>query len=89
MYELRRNWAYCYANRRSYIAYCDCILFKNGAFASVVHGIAPIYIWISIVFGYQMIKWADVRFNYRFGNSEKPMKIKYGKEHARKARKKC
>lgn len=60
---------------------------KNGAVASIVHGIAAIYIGVSIAFGHQMIKWADVRFKYRFGNGEKPVKIKYGKEHARKERK--
>ncbi len=35
---------------------------KNGAVASIVHGIAAIYIGVSIAFGHQMIKWADVRF---------------------------
>lgn len=59
---------------------------KNGTVATAVHGIAAIYIGVSVAFGYQMVKWADERFNYRFGNGEKPIKIKYGKEHSRKKR---
>lgn len=59
---------------------------KSGAVANTFHGVAAIYIGVSIAFGAQMIKWADVRFNYRFGHGEKPVKIKYGKEHARKER---
>lgn len=59
---------------------------KNGANATIVHGIAAIYIGVSIAFGHQMIKWADERFSYRFGNGNKPVKIKYGKAHARKER---
>ncbi|PLR69148.1 hypothetical protein [Bacillus sp. UMB0893] len=60
---------------------------KNGATATMVHGIAAIYIGISIAFGHGMIKWADQHFAYRFANGEKPpKKIKYGTEHARRER---
>lgn len=59
---------------------------KNGAVATIFHGIAAIYIGVSVAFGHQMIKWADARFSYRFGNGNEPMKIKYGKAHARKER---
>ncbi len=52
----------------------------NGAIASTMHGIAAIYIGVSIAFGHQMIKWADAHFNYRFGDGEKPVKNKSRKE---------
>ncbi|WP_010096413.1 2TM domain-containing protein [Ornithinibacillus scapharcae] len=60
---------------------------KNGAVATTIHGIAAIYIGVSVAFGHQMIRWADERFNYRFGNGNQPAKVKkFGKEHARKER---
>ncbi|WP_404451085.1 hypothetical protein LG329_12125 [Virgibacillus necropolis] len=60
---------------------------KNGAVATTVHGIAAIYIGVSVAFGHQMIKWADIRFAYRFGNGPRPDKSKkYGKDFAKKER---
>lgn len=59
---------------------------KNGAVATTVHGIAAIYIGVSIGFGPQMIRWADGYFNYWFGNGEKPVKVKYGKAYAKRER---
>lgn len=60
---------------------------KNGAVATALHGIAAVYIGVSIAFGHRMIQWADGHFHYRFGDGKKPVKIKYGKAHARKERK--
>ncbi|GGP08978.1 2TM domain-containing protein [Oceanobacillus neutriphilus] len=60
---------------------------KNGAVATAMHGIAAVYIGVSIAFGHGMIQWADGHFNYRFGGGNKPVKIKYGKERAIKERK--
>ncbi|MBB6452256.1 hypothetical protein HNQ94_000701 [Salirhabdus euzebyi] len=60
---------------------------KNGATASIVHGIAAIYIGVSVAFGHRMIKWADEQFVHRFLNGKKPAKIKkHGKEHAKEER---
>lgn len=60
---------------------------KNGAMASTIHGIAAIYIGVSIAYGHQMIRWADRQFYYRFSNGEKPIKNKvYGSAKARKER---
>lgn len=60
---------------------------KNGATATMVHGIAAIYIGISIAYGHSMIKWADRHFAHRFANGEKPpKKAKYGAEHAKRER---
>jgi len=57
---------------------------KNGAIANTFHGLAAVYIGVSIAFGKQMIAWADKHFAYRFANGEKPVKAKkYGKEYAK------
>ncbi|WP_042142318.1 hypothetical protein [Paucisalibacillus sp. EB02] len=57
---------------------------KNGAVASTIHGIAAIYIGVSIAFGHQMIAWADKQFSYYFAGGEKPVGgKKYGAEHAK------
>ncbi len=36
----------------------------NGATATIVHGIAAVYIGGSLAFGKSMIQWADERFRY-------------------------
>ncbi|WP_188456056.1 hypothetical protein [Virgibacillus oceani] len=60
---------------------------KNGATATSMHGVAAIYIGVSVAFGHKMIKWADERFAYKFANGPKPAKKKkYGKEYARNER---
>lgn len=60
---------------------------KNGEIATTVHGLSAIYIGVSVVFGHQMIKWADAHFAYKYGNGEKPIKKKrFGREHARQER---
>jgi hypothetical protein len=59
----------------------------RGAEASIFHGIAAIYIGITVAYGKQMIQWADERFAYKFGNGYKSAKPpKYGSEHARRER---
>ncbi|MGP7816739.1 2TM domain-containing protein [Niallia sp. 01092] len=58
---------------------------KNGSPASTVHGLAAVYIGVTIGFGHQLIKWMDQRFAYQFANGPKPEK-KYGQEHAKKER---
>src|SRR6476646_828728 len=45
---------------------------KNGASADWVHGLAAIYIGVSIAFGHSMIGWADVRFAHRFAGGPAP-----------------
>lgn len=57
---------------------------QRGAVATVYHGLAAIYIGVSLVYGKRMIEWADRRFAYRFAGGPKPVKRKtYGAEHAR------
>lgn len=57
---------------------------KNGEEANVVHALAAIYIGVSIAFGKQMIKWADIKFQYYFLKIDnKPAKL-YGVERGKK-----
>ncbi|GGB44721.1 putative membrane protein YmcC [Lentibacillus populi] len=60
---------------------------KNGAVATTMHGVAAIYIGVSVAFGHRMIKWADRWFQYLFTKGPKPNKRKkYGKEFAKMER---
>lgn len=59
----------------------------RGATADMTHGIAAIYIGVSLIYGKSMIAWGDVRFRYyilRQGSLPAP---KYGYEHARSSMK--
>lgn len=48
----------------------------RGATATLAHGIAAIYIGISIAYGKSMIKWADEKFRYYILKSgQKPIKL--------------
>ncbi|WP_235857692.1 hypothetical protein [Paenibacillus albiflavus] len=54
----------------------------NGATATTAHGIAAVYIGVSIGFGKSMINWADEKFRYYvLKQGDKPAR-KYGIEHA-------
>ncbi|AJY77761.1 hypothetical protein [Paenibacillus beijingensis] len=60
---------------------------QRGAEAGFAHGLAAVYIGISIAFGHRMIRWADIRFAHRFASGPAPAKkVKFGKEHARNER---
>ncbi|RYL92648.1 hypothetical protein ABNN70_01950 [Sporolactobacillus sp. Y61] len=57
---------------------------RSGHPASFAHALAAIYIGVSIAFGSQMVKWADVRFAHHFAGGPAPAKKpKFGKAHAR------
>jgi hypothetical protein len=57
---------------------------REGATATFAHGLAAVYIGVSIGFGHRMIQWADARFAHRFAGGPLPVKgAKFGKEHAR------
>lgn len=61
---------------------------RRGAVASFMHGLAAIYLAVSVVYGRSMVRWADKQFAYRFAGGEKPVKVqKYGAEHAKEERK--
>ncbi|MEI7026412.1 hypothetical protein [Paenibacillus sp. y28] len=60
---------------------------RSGAEATYAHGLAAVYIGVSLVFGHAMIKGADVRFAHRFAGGPPPQKTAvYGKEHASRER---
>ncbi|NMO97781.1 hypothetical protein [Paenibacillus lemnae] len=60
---------------------------RNGATAELVHGLAAVYIGVTVAFGHRIIKWADGHFAYRFAKGTKPAaKPKHGKAHARMER---
>ncbi|GIO50771.1 putative membrane protein YmcC [Paenibacillus azoreducens] len=61
---------------------------RNGAKPEFMHGLAAIYVGVTVAYGHRMIKWADERFAYRFAGGAKPVKApKHGTEHARRERK--
>lgn len=56
----------------------------RGAIATTAHAIAAIYIAVSIVFGKQMIRWADERFRYYImRQGDRPSRL-YGYAYSRK-----
>ncbi|WP_276358011.1 hypothetical protein [Cohnella caldifontis] len=55
----------------------------RGSEATRAHGLAAVYIAVSLVFGKSMVRWADERFqHYVTKQGPKPMK-RYGLDHAR------
>ena len=44
----------------------------GGATASWHHGLAAVYIGVSVAYGRRMIRWADVRFRQRFAGGPPP-----------------
>ena len=55
---------------------------QGGGTATFFHGLAALYLGISIVYGHKMVKWADVRFAHRFARGPVPVKI-YAVEYAK------
>ncbi len=51
---------------------------NGGATADFTHGLAAAYLGFSVVFGHDMIRWADVRFAHRFAGGPAPVKIPKG-----------
>ncbi|POM27349.1 hypothetical protein BTM25_17620 [Actinomadura rubteroloni] len=60
---------------------------RTGAEGSPAHGLAAIYLGVSIAFGHQMIQWADQRFAHRFAGGPAPGgQPKAGRAHAARER---
>ena len=55
---------------------------QGGGTATFFHGLAALYLGISIAYGHKMVKWADVRFAHRFARGPVPVKI-YAVEYAK------
>lgn len=47
----------------------------GGGTASWQHGLAALYIGISIAYGKRMVAWADTRFQYRFAGGPPPERL--------------
>jgi hypothetical protein len=60
---------------------------RDGATATSWHGLAAIYIGVSIAFGSRIVAWADARFAQRFADvPPAPRAPQEGREHARRER---
>lgn len=55
---------------------------QGGGTATFFHGLAALYLGISIAYGHKMIKWADLRFAHRFAQGPAPVKL-YAAEYAK------
>ncbi|MGL5857476.1 MAG: hypothetical protein ACRC35_03540 [Angustibacter sp.] len=55
---------------------------QGGGTATFAHGLAALYLGVSIAYGHKMIKWADARFAHRFAHGPAPVKL-YGPEHTK------
>ncbi len=59
----------------------------GGGEADIAHGLAAIYLGISVGWGHTMVRWADARFAHRFAGGPPPARPpKTGPEHARRER---
>ncbi|WP_046175279.1 hypothetical protein [Domibacillus indicus] len=60
---------------------------QRGATATIAHGIAAIYIGISLAYGKSMIRWADRRFRYYVlkegGKKEKKTGLAFARQEAK------
>lgn len=57
----------------------------NGAKPTVAHSIAPVYLAISVIYGKDMIQWADERFMY-YVKREGPKPVRrIGMDHAKRS----
>ena len=48
---------------------------RSGVDAEWAHGLAAVYIGLSIAYGPSMVRWADSRFSYRFANGPRPARL--------------
>ncbi|WP_197651791.1 hypothetical protein [Carbonactinospora thermoautotrophica] len=60
---------------------------RGGATAGWEHGLAAVYLGVSVAYGHQMVRWADERFAHRFAGGPPPTRPpKFGPGHARHQR---
>jgi hypothetical protein len=57
---------------------------KSGEEATFVHALASVYIGVSVAFGKQMIKWADIQFHYYFLKIDNRAPKMFGIERGKK-----
>lgn len=57
---------------------------RNGGEAGAAHGLAAVYLGVSVAWGHSMVRWADSRFSHRFADGPPPSRPSAsGVEHAR------
>ena len=60
---------------------------RGGAEAGTQHGLAAVYIGVSVAFGHQLAGWADQRFAHRFAGGPAPVRPpRTGRAHAARER---
>lgn len=47
---------------------------RSGGEATTAHGLAAIYLGVSVAFGHGLLRWADQRFAHRFAGGPPPVK---------------
>ena len=57
---------------------------RGGGQAGAAHGLAAVYLGVSVAWGHSMVRWADARFAHRFAGGPPPSRPPSGgAEHAR------
>ena len=57
---------------------------RQGGVAGTAHGLAAVYLGVSVAWGHSMVRWADARFAHRFAGGPPPSRPPAGGvEHAR------
>jgi hypothetical protein len=60
---------------------------RRGGEASLAHGLAAIYLAVTVVSGHSLMRWADVRFAHRFAGGPAPVRPpRAGRAHAARER---
>ncbi|GAA3961853.1 hypothetical protein [Actinoplanes auranticolor] len=60
---------------------------RRGGEAGIAHGLAAVYIGVSLAFGHQLVDWADQRFAHRFAGGPAPVRPpRTGRAHAARER---
>ncbi|WP_308216875.1 hypothetical protein [Kocuria flava] len=55
---------------------------QAGGAASFFHGLAALYLGVSVAYGHKMVTWADERFAHRFAHGPAPVR-RYGSDYAK------
>lgn len=60
---------------------------RRGGQAGFTHGLAAVYIGVSLAYGHQLVGWADQRFAHRFAGGPAPVRPpRTGRAHAARER---
>ena len=60
---------------------------RRGGAAGLSHGLAAVYLGVSVAYGHQLVRWADQRFAHRFAGGPAPVRPpRTGRAHAARER---